>query len=201
MQMNPLKWLQKKPKPSKSANKRESEGLEYLFSEGSHDFYRLPQFEMNAARRYLAYIRLVREHELGVSHSDLEIFCEQMNEHLNKGRIAQCGAMVAALQAYTELYTDNKRVYEIANCFILVDDEPIKDFSLDHSILKKTIFESSENARFFFIKSALGYLKAIIELPLDLELVDYLKSKQVSVSEKTFSASIGNNSSDTSKKI
>lgn len=173
------------------------DGLVYLFSYGNHHFYTFERIEVTVARRYLAYTRLVRMHELGVSREDLKAFTELIRAANNKGDRSTVGAACEALEAFTDLYTDNKRTFEIANCFVLIDDEPVERFSEAHTFLKHQLFEGSAEVRFFFVKSALEYLRKISELPPDLKLEDYLNSKEVRLTEKVFSRLITKSSSAT----
>jgi hypothetical protein len=176
------------------------DGLDFVFEHAGHTFYTFPRIEVAAAQRYLAYIRLVREHELGVSRSDLRAFIEMMKQAANKGDIARQGALLHSLEAYTELYTDNKRVFEVANCFLLVDDEPVDKFSDKHSLLKKQLFDTSEAVRFFFIKTAVSYIEKVVDSPQDFNAEDYLKSDEVKLTEKAFSRLMQSSSSGASKK-
>ena len=161
-------------------------GLKYLFTQAGHDFYTFDKIEIASARRYLAFIRLTREHELGVSREDLETFLDLTIQANNQGNTSRVGALCHTLKAYTDLYTDNRRIFEVANCFVLVDDEPINDFSDSHSILKKAMFDASESVRFFFIKTSISYIKSITELPEDFKIEDYLKSQNVELTEQAW---------------
>ena len=180
--------------------KHERDGLDFVFEHAGHSFFTFPRIEVAAAKRYLAYIRLVREHELGVSRSDLRAFIEMMKEAANRNDVARQGALLHSLEAFVELYTDNKRIFEVANCFLLVDDEPIKEFSDKHSKIKYDLFNSSESVRFFFIKTALSYIEKVVASPQDFNGADYLKSQEVELTEKAFSKLMQSSSSDTSKK-
>lgn len=186
-----LSKLRKKPKGPETR-----EGLEYLFSYAGHNFYTFRRIEETAARRYLAYIRLVRMHELGVSRDDLKKFTAGIRQANNRGDKSAVGALCEALEAYTDLYTDNQRIFEIANCFVLVDDEPVGKFSEIHSLLKKQLYDGSDQVRFFFIESALKYLRKISDLPDDLDLGAYLREGKVELTEKVFSRLITRDSSE-----
>lgn len=190
-----MRWLSKLRGKKEEVTARE--GLGYLFSYAGHKFYTFTQIETTVARRYLAYTRLVRLHELGVSREDLKAFTERIRLANNKGDRSAIGALCEALEAYTDLYTDNKRTFEIANCFILIDDEPRDRFSEAHTELKKQLFDASENVRFFFIKTAFEYLRKIVELPQDFKPEDYLRTQKVELTEAIFSRLSMRNLSDT----
>lgn len=162
-------------------------GLEHQFTYAGHHFYTFPKMEASAAKRYLAYIRFVREHELGVSTHDLNAFIEGILDACKKGDIGTIGTYCHTLRAFLDLYTDHKRLFEVSNCFVLIDDEPIKDLTGEHTLLKWQLFEASEEVRFFFIDTGLKYLSKVKDLPKDFDAANYLRSPEVQLAEKVFS--------------
>lgn len=158
-----------------------------------HIFYTFQNLESIPAKRYLAFVNIFDETDMKVSHSDLDAMIDLAEKAFNEQRWADLGGLIAHLKAYRDLYTNNKNMFRLANCFILIDDEPVKDFSDPHTALKAKLYESDDEVKAFFLKHTLGILKYGMGLSTDLEVGDYLRGEVVKRTEAAFMTSIGKN--------
>jgi hypothetical protein len=101
---------------------------------------------------------------------------------------------VAALANYMKSnlneYTSTRVLWEIANCFILLDGENDKELSDKYSLKKKELCENSQAIEFFFLKVSIDILKAMSILSKDTKIEDYLKTDIGRKNEKVFLSQI-----------
>lgn len=186
-----MKW-----NPFKRVRRRK---FDVLTKYAGHTFYAIGDVSHVVAARYLAFIRLIEVHQLGVSEIDLHAFFDLINDAVDRREYHKIPQYTGVLSAYVDMYTSNNRIFEIANCFVLIDDEPADTFSDEHTMLKKRLFDDSETVRFFFIDYAVKLLRNTGHLSNDTNVADYLKSDAAQLAENQFLQLITNNTSAKSK--
>jgi hypothetical protein len=170
-----------------------------LCRQNGHTFYAIGDISAVVAVRYLAFLRLLEVHQLGVSDVDLKAFFKLINDAVAQQQWGNIPKYITTMEAYLDLYTDHSRVFEVANCFVLVDDEPADRFSEEHTVIKHQMYNSSDRVRFFFITYVQESLKNMDVSAQSMQLVDYLKGEQVQLVEKAFSKLITSNTLGKSK--
>ncbi len=145
---------------------KKKEGLKKIASFGGHDFYTIEAIPVFTVNRFFHYIK--KNEEISTLGIPLEYFltiADQLDAISDKPE--QCKLSIPRL---TELIRfavsreENKWYFltiALIEAFILVDDEPLNEISEKHNEIKRKLFETNPDARFFFIGLAANYLKGL----------------------------------------
>lgn len=178
--------------------KKERKGLRYLETIEGHRLYTFEgeMIHESPVRRHLQYLAVITNYDkLKLDHDSRQIIYENMKKGINDGNIAEISANITLMETLDSVTLINDQIFQVCNCYILLDDEPINDFSLKHTEIKKKLYDNSDVARFFFINFAIQYLKDIVNSSTNTNFVDYLKTPKVKIAESLISKLVSDPSS------
>lgn len=157
-----------------------------------HTFYYINPRELPVIRAK-GYQRALTEVDWGLTKKDLWSFTEMMRTFLNNGDLVGAATTLGYFDNYRANYASNKVLLIMANNFILVDDEPLNEYSPRHTNLKAKLCEKHPEIEDFFLSKALGLTVTSPEQWNISDVKDYLKSKEVIESESLFLNTINTN--------
>ena len=137
---------------------RERENLTLLTTFRGHNLYEWEDVSMIPAGRYLALLYHAHDSDRTVSHDDLMKFVELSREAYNSGNLSKVGAMIETLAVHLDSYLPDKVNFKMANCLILVDDEPVDQMTKHHEKIKASIYDHPE-MRAFFLRTLFRHLE------------------------------------------
>lgn len=171
-------------KLTKRTDKTDSTFQSYWIN-GVH-FRVIQDFGTTAYKRSIAFSYACKNLDYGLVKQDLIHGLEMILE-ANEGKKSND---IASLSNYmlTNLqgFTPSSVLFEVANCFVLLDGEDEKELSPEYSLKKKQLCERSEEIEIFFLTCALNILKAMNYLSKDIEIEDYSRVTPQRESEKLF---------------
>jgi hypothetical protein len=122
--------------------------------------------------------------------SDINIALDMILEANENRKSNDVAALANYMKSNLNEYTSTRVLWEIANCFILLDGENDKELSDKYSLKKKELCENSQAIEFFFLKVSIDILKAMSILSKDTKIEDYLKTDIGRKNEKVFLSQI-----------
>lgn len=137
-------------------------------------------------KRALAYFQAQREASLGVGEQDLRAYIEAFRKAFNEGDKSRQGALIEMLESQLSLFASWRNIFRLANALILIDDEPIKDFTPEHTKLKYDLCEGDEVIKAFFLSQAWNSLASLKVLRTNTPPWDYLNQEEVKKTEDLF---------------
>lgn len=149
----------KKSEPLKIDNSKNKD-LQLAFeTQDGTKFYIWKDFSHIPAIRSIAGERATRFATLKISEPLLKDAIKKCKEFLNRNKMADAIGVIMEIELRLNLYGEEETFLELANCYILLQDEdPIKITSY-HSNKKKEIAANDTNVRAFFLNTAFSFIK------------------------------------------
>jgi hypothetical protein len=167
--------------------KKKRKGLLHLGNYGGHDWYRLNQFGDNTNKRYLYYTTLLSQYEeLRLKLSDLKVFADTALQLSSENKSKDLHSHLNLLKAYIELEEKNSIIFELVSCFVLIDDEPVDDFSFEFTDKKRKAFNESMQVQVFFCELYNILQNKPESYAQGLRIWEYTKSRMSQVTELAF---------------
>ncbi len=152
-----------------------------------HDWYRCHKFDDNITNRYLAYFQISKAKEsLGAQPDHIKWIVNESIEALKVNNVALATQNLTVLNSYLQLEESNDWVFKLVNCFLLIDDEPLHEITEYHTKLKANSYNGADQTKVFFCEVYKTLLTTSEDLTIDLNLVEYLTSRLVQISEQMF---------------
>jgi len=136
--------------------------------------------------RMKAYVISLQEIDWGMTGEDLGAAIELCIEKVNSMDISKVGAILEMMKSYRENYIQPKVLWTLANNFILVDDEPLTEFSDKHTEMKGKLCELHESVSDFFFTQAMSLVISSAKPLTSSEIKGYLTDPVMLKSEETF---------------
>ena len=151
-----------------------------------HRFWVIKDPLFHATRRILALNYKLHESQLSVTSDDLRAIVDTGNESVRQGDISKCGFLFHLLGTQMDLYCTRKALFQVANCIILLDGEPFKTMSQEHTAKKQHIFDTNQEVKSFFFSIAQRFLTRTGVLLQDMNVEEYLNQKSVQFTDDLF---------------
>ena len=155
-----------------------------------HRFRVIKDFSSTAYKRFISFQYATKNVDYGLLKSDINIALDMILEANENRKSNDVAALANYMKSNLNEYTSTRVLWEIANCFILLDGENDKELSDKYSLKKKELCENSEAIEFFFLKVSIDILKAMSILSKDTKIEDYLKTDIGRKNEKVFLSQI-----------
>lgn len=167
---------------------KKRQNLYYIGTFGGHDWYRVHKFDHNITGRYLAFNEIIQNKDkFGMQSHELDFLLSEILECLKKNDIVTATQYVTAAQNYKLLEDSNDWVFKMVNEFLLIDDEPVKEKTERHTLLKANAYKNYPSVKVFFCECYNTLTTTSRDLTEDFQLVEYLNSRLVQISELMFS--------------
>ena len=162
--------------------------VKYLGYWDSHNWYRAYKFDENITERYLSYFQIAKAKEsLGAQPDQIKWVVNEAAEALKANNVALAMQNLTVLNSYLQLEENNDWVFKLVNCFLMVDDEPLDQITEYHTKLKANSYTNSNRTKVFFCEVYKTLQTTSNDLTTDLNLVEYLTSRLVLITEQMFS--------------
>lgn len=155
--------------------------LKQIFEWGGHKFYTVSGdlIEENFMKRYAYYLRIVKAADgFKIDEIKLERILNDMENAINAGDSSRCAQLIMFLRSLHEATAIDEQYFRIANCFLWVEGEPLRDFSAEHTELKKNLYKNHDDVKFFFRSFAHEYLKHTLNISENTSFEAYLATSQ-----------------------
>lgn len=170
---------------------KEREGLFYLGQFGGHDFYRADQFGENTVERYQAYMALLQQYDkLGLRKEDMFAFVNACIQLSNENKHKDLHTYLHQLNAFLQLEYSNDMVFELTNCFLLIDDEPMTKMSLKHSDLKRKLYKENSEVQLFFCECYNILVNKPESFVSGFKIWEYIRGRTALITESVFFSAI-----------
>ena len=168
---------------------RTEEGLLLLADLGQYKLWTFAHPENIPLRRLKGYSNSVRESQRNITSKSLEAYQEKIREALNKQEFTTVAYLNEILTSYLDLEANESNILSLGSHTILINDEPINEYSAPHNQLKSYLFTSREDVRdvFFYL-----YVMAAVKDSLNsiTSLKNYLNIPSVQKTQEIFLTSI-----------
>lgn len=166
--------------------KKKRSDLKFIGNMEGHNFYVVFNPSELTYTRYFTYVQAVQLSGFKLLKEHLDICLDLIDQSISEGNIARIAHITDAIRGYQNLYLSNDLMKEVVNCFILIDDEPLTEFSTSHTQTKLSLYDNNLQMRFFFINFAMDLLRNLVSLPEHIQPEEYLNSKAVKLKETAF---------------
>ena len=161
--------------------------VKFLGHWDGRNWYSAYKFDENITERYLAYFQISKAKEsLGAEPDQIKWIVSESIEALKSNNVALAMQNLTALNSYLQLEENNDWVFKLVNCFLMVDDEPLDEITEYHTKLKAESYTKSPRTKVFFCEVYKTLQTTSSDLTTDLNLVEYLSSRLVLISEQMY---------------
>ncbi len=171
-------------KLTKRTDKTDSTFQSYWIS-GTH-FRVISDFGTTAYKRSIAFSYACKNLDYGLVKQDLIHGLEMILEANQDKKSNDVAALSNYMLTNLQNFTPSSVLFEVSNCFVLLDGEDEKELNPELSLKKKQLCEQSEEIEVFFLTCALNILKAMNYLSKDIGIEDYSRVTPQRKSEKLF---------------
>lgn len=163
----------------KNPFKKVPNNLEHVATLKGYDFYTPKSLiEGTVSKRYYKFRHILESRELfKLNKESRDIAFDQMEKHIDLNQTAAVAQWIGLLRAMNDLTYWDKELFDVANCFLLLDGEPLEDFSEKHTKIKYKLFENDEDVKVFFCQFAHEYMRHIADLPANTSVLDYMNQR------------------------
>lgn len=154
-----------------------------------HNFYTFNGdiIEESFTKRYLKYIQVVESHELfKLDKGKRDTILTEIENCIDNGQISKISQWVGLLKSLDQLSFFEEEVFAVINCFLLLEGEPLDDFSMEHTKRKRELFDNDESVRVFFCAFAEQYMTAMATALENTSVYDYLKTQGPAITKKMY---------------
>jgi hypothetical protein len=178
--MNIKNLFKRKPKEDRSE-------LTLKLDHNGNKFYMFGQFSKTLSNRYFNFIAALTEQEkLGARREIVEKMNSETIEALNKRDVSKALLIQTVMKAMINLEVTNDFVFEIASTLIILNDEPMDEINENYKAKKRELYNSDPYIKVFFCEIFMSYVNNIVTLKNTKELLSFLNSEKVKVTEKLY---------------
>jgi len=178
--MNIKNLFKRKPKEDRSE-------LTLKLDHNGNKFYMFGQFSKTLSNRYFNFIAALTEQEkLGARREIVEKMNSETIEALNKRDTNKALLIQTVMKAMINLEVTNDFVFEIASTLIILNDEPMDEINENYKAKKRELYNSDPYIKVFFCEIFMSYVNNIVTLKNTKELLSFLNSEKVKVTEKLY---------------
>lgn len=143
---------------------KEKEGLKKVLEIDGHVFYTIEALPTFTVNRFFHYIKKNEEIEtLGIPLEYFLTIADELDAICDKPEKLKVSIpQLTGMLRFAVSREENKWYHltiALIEAFILVDDEPLNEISEKHNVIKRNLFATNTDVRFFFIGLAASYLK------------------------------------------
>ena len=129
-------------------------------------------------KRYARYLRLIRAADkFKIDDLKIDKIFADMEESLNAGNMARVMQLMVFLKSLHEQTAVNEQMFEIANCFLMLENEPPESFDMNFVERKRRLFETNEEIKDFFLAFAHEYIKHLLDISKNTNFKDYMNNR------------------------
>lgn len=140
-----------------------------------HTFYMYTDPSKLPLQRMGAYIARVDEAGVGCSRELFDVYQDKLDKFLEEGNYKDAQILNDQMRALRSDHSTIEIALRIADCFILIDDEPWTEISESHTTKKKQLCKNHKDILDFFLTVSVPFVSSTRSLPEDLNLLEYLK--------------------------
>lgn len=171
------------------------DGLHFLGQYAGHNFYRADSFGENTVERYQAYMGLLQQYDkLGIKKDDMFAFVNATIKLSEQDKHKDVHTYLHHLNAFLQLEYSNDMVFELVNCFLFVDDEPMEKMSLKHSDLKRKLYRENVEVQLFFCECYNLLANKPEDYVQGFKIWEYIRSRTALITESQFFSAISKES-------
>lgn len=163
----------------KNRAKRE-DYLEEIGTFEGHRFYRFKAIDLTTTQRYMSYVAILKtlqseQCRVAVANAfDLILEQVQLVNDITELR-TQIPQLIGHARHFISYELYEKELFDMVNCMVLIDDEPIDTFSDTHTSIKVELYDRSPEMKAFFLSYAIRFLASSRHTARDLNVESYLK--------------------------
>lgn len=129
-------------------------------------------------KRYARYLRLIRAADkFKIDDIKIDKIFADMEESLNAGNMARVMQLMVFLKSLHEQTAVNEQMFEVANCFLMLENEPPHEFNMEFVDKKRRLFETNPDIQDFFLSFAHEYIKHLIDTTKTMNYKDYMNER------------------------
>lgn len=176
--MNIKNLFKRKPKEDRSE-------LVLKLDHNGNKFFLFGQFSKTLSNRYFNFIAALTEQEkLGARRDIVEKMNSETIEALNKRDVSKALLIQTVMKAMINLEVTNDFVFEIASTLIILNNEPMGEINENYKAKKRELYNSDPYIKVFFCEVFMSYTSNIVTFKTTSNLLSYLNSEKVKVTEK-----------------
>lgn len=149
-------------------------------------------------KRQKSLLMALKSYEYKISCENMDSYEVLMEEAINEGNMAKVGMYHQLLKAYRSIEANEDTLFEIANICTLVHGESVNSTDEKSTDIKRNLFDTNDEARFFFILFAMlqartledSLSQGIITSKVN-QMMAYLNQKEVKNNQQIFLTQIG----------
>lgn len=163
----------------KNRAKRE-DYLEEIGTFQGHRIYQFKAIDLTTTQRYMSYVAILKtlqseQCRVAVANAfDLILEQVQIVNDITELR-TQIPQLIGHARHFISYELYEKELFDMVNCMILIDDEPIDTFSDTHTSIKVELYDRSPEMKAFFLSYAIRFLASSRHTARDLSVESYLK--------------------------
>ena len=167
---------------------QERKNLDIVKIIGKYKFYTPKQLiEGSISKRYYKFRQIIDAREtMKLDKESRAILYGEMEKAIDLNQIAALAQWIGLMKTLDSLTYWDEELFLVADCFLLVDDEPEHDFSEKHTAIKRKLFDQHEEVRLFFCQFAHEYLRHIADLPTNTNVLDYMEARQQKIVNRMY---------------
>lgn len=150
-------------------------------------------------KRQKSLLMALKSYEYKISCENMDAYEVLMEEAINEGNMAKVGMYHQLLKAYRSIEANGDTLFEIANICTIVDGESVASTDEKSTDIKRKLFDTNDEARFFFILFAMlqartledSLSQGIITSKVN-QVMAYLSQKEVKQNQRIFLTQIKN---------
>lgn len=174
-------WKKKKP--------TRADKIKLAFEFRGRKFYVFKNFDSTLYDRFNNFIVCLAESDQAINSIDFKTMLDQIRDAVSKGDLTGINTICDYAEAYNYLNEKLKQVFKMADCLIILDDEPIECLSDKHTTIKARMFDEYKEVRAFFL-GILSKANPIMGNLLKDTKEEDLNSKQKKEVERLFSSKV-----------
>lgn len=173
---------------SKGWSKSQKELLQKIDYPG-YDLYTIKGhlIEQSITKRYLKFRSIIENHDkLKIDRQGREVIYKAIEDAVDNQRLVEIGQWIMIMRTLDDLTYFEDELFDVCNCFILLKNEPIDDFTLEFSQKKREMFNNDPNLKLFFCQFAHEYLRHMENLPENTNVLEYLEARQNQIAKSMY---------------
>lgn len=172
-------WKNKKPVPATLELVQEIDGYKF--------YTPINLIEGTIAKRYMKFRAIIENRDVfKLDYDSRKIVLAELKRAIDDNEIARASQWVGLLEVLNDETYWDEELFQVANCFLIMEGEPHNDFDEDFVKLKRRLFNENENIKLFFLQFGHEYLRHINDLPENSSILDYMNKKQQKIINLTY---------------
>lgn len=139
-------------------NDLEKSGLAYWGKVDGRRLYYWPSIDYMFAWRLAAINLAYDKLGFGMTNEGFDTWLGKVEEQFNAGNFAAIGGLISFVKEYKKQWGQYDTLIHIAGCGIIVDGEPVHEFSNKHNAIKERLLRDHPEVRAFFLNTSANYL-------------------------------------------